>query len=234
MTTGRLWEISSLVRATESWPPSARTVLHSSLKDRPPPGLPFYSKLIRFSTTTIRTKGRNLLRDPRASLHVSGRDFFNFAVVTGTISLAVAHESDDDAVEKLFEIHSGLGAASERDGFGMDMLAHLDRMAVDCPHVKRIYGQILDRLGAPAWSDHRKDPSAMSKDDEIDQLRRGVRYLMDRSTILHCISVHSRGHDRHSASQHQRPVLWAACQTTSLGVLSRQAWRGLQLSKVWF
>ena len=32
---------------------------------------------------------------------------------------------------------------------------------------------------------------------ELDQLRRQVRYLMDRSAVLDCISTHSRGHDRH-------------------------------------
>jgi PPOX class probable F420-dependent enzyme len=101
------------------------------------------TKLVRFSTTTVRTKGRNLLRDPRASLHVPGPDFFNFAVVAGPTSSAVAREPDDDAVEKLFEIHTALGAASERDGFGAAMLAD-DRMAVDL-HVERIYGQILER-----------------------------------------------------------------------------------------
>jgi hypothetical protein len=39
----------------------------------------------------------------------------------------------------------------------------------------------------------------MSEDNEIAQLRREVRYLMDRSEILDCISRHSRGHDRHDA-----------------------------------
>jgi hypothetical protein len=39
----------------------------------------------------------------------------------------------------------------------------------------------------------------VSNDDELDQLRRDVRYLMDRSAILDCISEHSRGHDRHDA-----------------------------------
>ena len=100
------------------------------------------TQLVRFSTTTVRAKGRNLLRDPRAVLHVSGPDFFNFAVVAGPASLSVARERDDAAVEKLFEIHTGLGAASERDGFGEEMLAD-HRMAVEL-HVQRIYGQILD------------------------------------------------------------------------------------------
>jgi PPOX class probable F420-dependent enzyme len=96
---------------------------------------------IRFSTTADRIKGRNLLRDPRASLHVSGPDFFNFSVVAGPVSVAVARHTDDDAVKKLFEIHVGLGATTERTGFGEEMLAN-HRMAVEL-HVDRIYGQIL-------------------------------------------------------------------------------------------
>jgi PPOX class probable F420-dependent enzyme len=101
------------------------------------------ARVLRFSTTSVRTKGRNLLRDPRATIHVAGRDFFNFAVVSGVASIAVPRHPDDDAVEKLFAIHSALGATSDRDGFGEQMLdAH--RMAVEL-HVERIYGQILKR-----------------------------------------------------------------------------------------
>jgi PPOX class probable F420-dependent enzyme len=101
------------------------------------------SETIRFSTTTLRMKGRNLLRHPRATLHVPGRDFFNFAVVTGTTSSHVARGPEDAGVEKLFEIHSALGATSTREGFGDEMVA-LHRMAVEL-HVQHIYGQILDR-----------------------------------------------------------------------------------------
>src|SRR5271157_3227290 len=100
-------------------------------------------QVIRFSTTTVRMKGRNLLRDPRATLHVPGPDFFNFAVVSGPAALAVPKDPDDAAVEKLFAIHDGLGAASDREGFGLQMLAD-HRMAVEL-RVERIYGQILDR-----------------------------------------------------------------------------------------
>jgi len=103
------------------------------------------SPVVRFSTTTLRVKGRNLLRDPRAALHVPGPDFINFAVVTGTASLAVPERPDDDAVDELYEIHSGLGATSGRDGFGERMLAD-HRMAVRL-RVERVYGQILDRAG---------------------------------------------------------------------------------------
>ena len=98
---------------------------------------------IRFSTTTLRAKGRNLLRDPRAALHVPGRDFFNFAVVTGTASFEIAREPDDASVEKLFQIHSALGAATTRDQFGEEMVS-LHRMAIEL-NVERIYGQVLSR-----------------------------------------------------------------------------------------
>ncbi len=99
--------------------------------------------LIRLSTTTARTKGRNLQRDPRAALHVAGKDFFNVAVVDGDATLAIAREPDDSAVEELFEVHSALGAASERAGFGEQMIAD-HRMVVRLV-VRRIYGQILER-----------------------------------------------------------------------------------------
>lgn len=99
--------------------------------------------LIRFSTTTIRAKGRNLLRSPRASLHVAGKDFFNYAVAAGEASFAIASEPDDAAVDELFEIHRGLGAASERSGFGPEMVA-AHRMAVTIA-VSRVYGLVRSR-----------------------------------------------------------------------------------------
>jgi PPOX class probable F420-dependent enzyme len=98
---------------------------------------------IRFSTTTTRRKGRNLLRFPRAALHVAGRDFYNFAVAEGDASIAVATAPGDAAVDELFEIHSALGAAAERDGFGERMVAD-HRMAVRI-EVTRLYGQWLER-----------------------------------------------------------------------------------------
>lgn len=34
-------------------------------------------------------------------------------------------------------------------------------------------------------------------DEELEQLRRDVEYLQDRTAILDCIATHARGHDRH-------------------------------------
>jgi PPOX class probable F420-dependent enzyme len=99
--------------------------------------------LIRFSTTAVRAKGRNLQRVPRAALHVAGKDFLNFAVAEGDVSLAVALEPDDAAVDELFEVHRALGAVTDRAGFGEKMVA--DRRLVASIHVTRVYGQLLER-----------------------------------------------------------------------------------------
>jgi hypothetical protein len=37
----------------------------------------------------------------------------------------------------------------------------------------------------------------MADHDELDQLRRDVRYLADRAAILDCVAAHARGCDRH-------------------------------------
>ena len=101
------------------------------------------ARLIRFSTTTVRTKGKNLLRTPRAALYVAGKDFFNYAVAEGSVSLAIARKPDDTAVQELFEVHSALGASLDLTTFGEEMVtAH--RMVATI-HVARVYGQILDR-----------------------------------------------------------------------------------------
>ena len=140
MTTERLWDIVAGARnGTLATIGADGTPQLSNIYYLSDPSF----QVIRFSTTTVRIKGRNLLRDSRATLHVAGPDFFNFAVVSGSVALAVPQDPNDAAVEKLFAIHSNLGAASDRDGFGLQMLAD-HRMAVEL-RVERIYGQILDQ-----------------------------------------------------------------------------------------
>ena len=167
MATERLWQIVT----------GARNGILATIGEDGTPQLSniYYladasSQVVRFSTTTVRIKGRNLLRDSRAAIHVPGQDFFNFAVAAGPASLAVAREPDDDAVAKLFEIHTGLGAAAERDGFGLQMLAD-HRMVVEL-HVERIYGQILDHDGAQGQGTNREGRTVS---DETDVERSGRR-----------------------------------------------------------
>src|SRR6185312_14043872 len=59
--------------------------------------------------TTIKRDGRpkyrNLLRDPRASLHVTTPDFWGYAVAEATAELSpVAAEPDDETVRELIEL----------------------------------------------------------------------------------------------------------------------------------
>ena len=44
-----------------------------------------------------------------------------------------------------------------------------------------------------------REGDAVSDEADMEQLRRDVQYLMDRTAILDCISSHRRGHDRHDA-----------------------------------
>ena len=140
MTTDALWQILTAGRqgvvatVNEDGTPQLSNIYY--LADRE-------TGWVRFSTTTARAKGRNLLRVPRAALHVAGRDFYNFAVAEGDVSVAVATEPEDTAVDELFQIHSALGAATARDGFGEQMVAN-HRMVARI-HVTRVYGQILER-----------------------------------------------------------------------------------------
>ena len=101
------------------------------------------SPTIRFSTTTDRTKGRNLRRDPRAALHVSGADFLHFAVAQGGVTLAIAREPGDAAIDELFEVHSALGVLSDRSGFDEEMLA--DHRMIVRLGVEKVYGLLIDR-----------------------------------------------------------------------------------------
>ncbi|SFP78062.1 PPOX class probable F420-dependent enzyme [Amycolatopsis arida] len=65
--------------------------------------------VIRVSITDTRAKTRNLRRDPRASLHVSGNGGWSYAVAEGTAELTpVATAPDDAVVEELVELYRTL------------------------------------------------------------------------------------------------------------------------------
>src|SRR5260370_899439 len=63
-------------------------------------------QLIRISTTHDRAKVANLRRAPRASFHVSSRDFWTYAVAEGIAELSpVAGDLDDATVEELIDLY---------------------------------------------------------------------------------------------------------------------------------
>jgi PPOX class probable F420-dependent enzyme len=99
------------------------------------------SGVLRISTTARRVKARNLARDARAALHVSGGDFWQYAVAEGTASLsAVASVPDDDACRELLAVHSAFYGEQEPGAFCEEMIAG-SRLVVRL-HVTHVYGVI--------------------------------------------------------------------------------------------
>ena len=99
------------------------------------------SRVLRISTTARRVKARNLARDPRAALHVSGGDFWQYAVAEGTATLsAVASVPDDDACRELLAVHSAFYGELELGAFCQEMIAN-SRLVVRL-QVTHLYGVI--------------------------------------------------------------------------------------------
>ncbi|HEY8478497.1 MAG TPA: PPOX class F420-dependent oxidoreductase [Spirillospora sp.] len=97
-------------------------------------------RLIRISITADRAKARNLARDPRASLHVSSRDGWQYAVAEGDAELSpVAAEPDDATVEELISVYRDIrGEHPDWDDYRRAMVE--DRRLVVRLHVHRLYG----------------------------------------------------------------------------------------------
>ena len=61
--------------------------------------------VVRVSITADRAKYRNLVRDPRVSLHVTAPDFWSYVVLEGDADLSPVAEAPDDAtVEELIAL----------------------------------------------------------------------------------------------------------------------------------
>jgi len=98
------------------------------------------TRLVRVSVTDTRVKVRNVRRDPRASFHVTSRDFWRWAVGDGMAELTpVAADPGDATVEELIEIYRAIaGEHPDWDDFRRAMVA--DRRLVLRLRVERIYG----------------------------------------------------------------------------------------------
>jgi PPOX class probable F420-dependent enzyme len=109
------------------------------------------TRIIRISTTADRAKGRNLARDPRASLHVGGDDFWHYAVGEGAVHLSdVARAPGDAATDELFAVHSAFYGSVERSGFDEEMIAN--RRLVVRLHVSHLYGVLATAGRRPVRS----------------------------------------------------------------------------------
>lgn len=100
-------------------------------------------RIARISTTADRAKARNVLRDPRAALHVSGDHFWQYAVAEGAVTVsAVAAEPGDEACRELLATHSAFFGALDEDEFYPQMIAA--RRIIIRLHVGRVYGIAME------------------------------------------------------------------------------------------
>lgn len=97
----------------------------------------------RISTTADRVKARNVRRDPRAALHVSGDHFWQYAVAEGAVTVSeVAAAPGDPAVRELLALHTVFYGPLDEDKFAAQMITA--RRLVVRLHVSRIYGIALE------------------------------------------------------------------------------------------
>ena len=98
-------------------------------------------RTVRISTTADRLKARILARDPRAVLHVSGDNFWAYAVAEGHAALTpAAAEPGDEACRELLEVHSAFYGPQDQDAFFAEMIAR--RRLVIRLDLDHVYGVI--------------------------------------------------------------------------------------------
>jgi PPOX class probable F420-dependent enzyme len=98
--------------------------------------------LVRISVTADRAKTRNLERDPRAGLHVTGPDIWTWVVVEGTAELTpVAADPHDATVDELVAYYRGInGEHPDWDDYRAAMVR--DRRLVIRLRPDHAYGQL--------------------------------------------------------------------------------------------
>ena len=104
------------------------------------------ARIVRFSTTADRVKGRQLRNDPRAALHVSAADHWSFAVAEGEAEISETTTTPGDATGKEL---LGMLPAEVRTGLGQAFFNQLvaERRVVIRLKVSRLYGTALDVTG---------------------------------------------------------------------------------------
>ncbi len=100
--------------------------------------------VFRVSVTATRAKYRNMVRDPRISLHVARPDFWAYAVFEGDADLSpVAKDPHDETVEELVTLYRAIGGEhSNWDEYRAAMVA--DQRVVVRLRPTHVYGMLPD------------------------------------------------------------------------------------------
>lgn len=76
----------------------------------------FADGVARISVTDGRAKTKNLRRDPRSVLHVTGDSFYQYVSATGTAELSpVSTEPGDPTGQELLQLHDAVSAEPHSD-----------------------------------------------------------------------------------------------------------------------
>ncbi len=137
-TEGELWQLVAagrkavLATLKRDGLPQLSNVLYLSEPD---------GRTVRISTTADRHKAHNLARDPRAVLHVSGDDFWAFAVAEGRAVLSsVAAIPGDQACQELLAVHTAFYGTLDTNAFFDEMIT--GRRLVVRVDLHHVYGII--------------------------------------------------------------------------------------------
>ena len=97
---------------------------------------------VRVSITADRAKYKNLVRDPRVSLHVNADDFWSYVVLEADAELSpIAAAPDDATVEELIETYRAMqGEHPDWDDYRRSMVA--DQRLVLTIRPTRAYGML--------------------------------------------------------------------------------------------
>jgi PPOX class probable F420-dependent enzyme len=97
---------------------------------------------VRVSITADRAKYKNLVRDARASLHVTQDDFYAYAVLEGDVELSeVAAAPDDATVDELVDLYRAMvGEHPDWDEYRATMVT--DRRVVARLRPTHAYGML--------------------------------------------------------------------------------------------
>jgi len=95
----------------------------------------------RISLTDSRVKTRNLRRDPRASLYVTGADRWPYTVADGTAELSpVAADPQDATVEALIDLYRAVSGSEHPDWDEYRQAMVADGRLVLTVRVDHVYG----------------------------------------------------------------------------------------------
>jgi PPOX class probable F420-dependent enzyme len=101
-------------------------------------------RVARISTTAVRAKARNLMRDPRGSLYVAGEHFWAYAVGDGDAEIVGPTTTPgDEAGRELLKVHSAFYDSLEEEPFFEEMVAN-QRLVVRL-RITHLYGVVIDR-----------------------------------------------------------------------------------------